>query len=263
MPTALVVVLNLPILKIVAALSLFALSLIAGWWPSRHSQGRAHIKTLAFANGVFLGAALFHLLPDADTSMRTHTALKNYPTALLICASTYVLFFILERGTQYALAGRQSEHDYQRALAFLLTGLLSCHALAAGAALGSVTQIGELLVIYSAIIAHKSLTSLSLAVRLQHSPLSRGLQRTLIALFSSMTPLGIIMTSQLMQHLTFSHHALLSAFMNAFSAGTFLYLGTLHGSPWAKLRQHHRHPLQPILIACAGLLLMAVLAIWV
>ena len=84
-------------LKLFFALSIFAVIIAAGWYPFKNRYKKGHLdfpigETLA--TGVFLGAAILHLLPEAD-KMLQHMGYQ-YPFAFVITGLTFLLFLWFE-----------------------------------------------------------------------------------------------------------------------------------------------------------------------
>lgn len=96
--------------KSLAAISIFLLTLVAGLLPLRVALRNKQILHLgdAFAGGIFLSAALLHLLPDAEAGFtKLHSTAAGlsgggggdaYPVAQLICAISFVLLLLMEKG---------------------------------------------------------------------------------------------------------------------------------------------------------------------
>lgn len=99
---------SLLLCKTLAAISIFLLTLVAGLLPLRVAVRNKKILHLgdAFASGIFLSAALLHLLPDAEASFaKFHAAAtsvggggETYPLAQLFCAISFVVLLLMERG---------------------------------------------------------------------------------------------------------------------------------------------------------------------
>lgn len=247
------------IFKTVAATSIFLLTLTAGLLPLKIAKNKIHFLYLgdAFASGVFLSAALLHLLPDADKGF--HQILTNhaYPIAQLICVTTFILLLIMERSI--LTYGKHHFSDSKTIAPFLLVLLLSIHSLVEGAAIGTSFSLAETSMIFFAVIAHKGSESFALAINLHHYNLSTKNIQKIITIFSFITPLGIFVASLIMYALQTSAGNILGATLNAITAGTFLYLGTEHMVEKTKLFENSIEILALIL----GITLMAVVAIWV
>lgn len=210
----------------------------------------------ALAAGVFLGAGLIHMLADSAADFVGHGI--GYPIPFLLCGATFLLLLFLEH------VGRElySHHSGDRnpLFAVLAVLMLSLHSFLAGAALGLNQNLGLVLIILFAILAHKWAASFSLALHLVKSRLSVKVSLLLFMIFALMVPLGIL----------FGHFAaealgrmpLLTPVFTALAAGTFLYLGTLHGLTRAVMVKQCCD-LRHFFYVVAGFGLMALVAIWV
>lgn len=216
----------------------------------------------AFAGGIFLGAALFHMLPDATAAFGKLYPHDTYPFANLICAGGFCLLLFLEQSI-YFLSGQKKLHAIHNpnVIPLLLTLLISVHALSEGIALGVNNTLSAIAIIFIAIVAHKSSEAFAVALQLTKAQLHKIKIWLLFLLFSLMSPLGVLLAIIATQA-TQQHTALLmTGIFNAFAAGTFLYLATLH-----KLHHQHDHvdqnQLLEFIATIVGLSIMAIVAIW-
>ncbi len=212
-------------LKLFFALSILAVILIAGWYPFKKRLRGAHVdfpvgETLA--TGVFLGAALLHMLPEAN-AMFVHMD-YHYPFAFIITGIVFLLFLWFEH------LGKELYHHHDRthpAFALVAWLMLSVHSLVLGTALGFSHEYPLVIMLFLAIITHKWAESFAIAVQLNKSSLSTSKSIGFFLMFALMTPLGIFLGYY------FGHGietaSLFDPILIATSAGTFLYLGTLHG----------------------------------
>jgi len=208
----------------------------------------------SIAAGVFLGAALMHMLSDASQDFfNLH---YNYPFAALLAGGSFLFLLLLEHiGREiYHTRGAQSAP-----FAVLAVIILSIHSFLAGAALGLTTTLSLSLIILFAILAHKWAASFSLAVQINRSNLSMKTGVILFLVFAAMVPLGIIAGTSVAEY--FKAYPLIEPIFNALAAGTFLYLGTLHGLEKATLITQCCN-LRRFLFVIFGFVLMAVVAIW-
>ena len=204
---------------------------LAGWPPFSHQRkkriGVDYTAGEALACGIFLGAAILHMLPEANEAF--HNAGFHYPVAFLGAGVVFLFLLWLEH-----LGTHLSEHESSNspAYAWLSTAVLSVHSLLAGAALGSTSTISTAVIIMVAVIAHKWAASFALAVKLVQS--GQSLKSNLIAfgIFSAAFPLGVGLGA--LANMPMGDN-LLEPIFNSFAAGTFLYLGTLHGLTRATL----------------------------
>jgi zinc transporter ZupT len=113
-------------------------------------------------------------------------------------------------------------------------------------------------IILLAILAHKWAESFSLSVQINKTTLSIKSSLIIFFIFSIMTPLGIMLGSSIAS--MSSLHPLLEPIFSALAAGTFIYIGTLHGLSRSAMIQCCN--LKHFSFLILGFVLMAVVAIW-
>ncbi len=213
-------------LKILFGLIIYGVILLAGWYPfKKRIKDDTHLdfpvgETLA--TGVFLGAALLHMLPEAS---HLFTRLGyDYPFAFIITGIVFLVFLWFEH------LGKELYHHHDAshpAFAILAWAMLSVHSVMLGAALGLAHYNSMIIMLFFAIITHKWAESFAIAVQLNKSTMSTNKSMIFFFIFSLMTPLGIYLGWY------FGHaietQSVFDPILLAASAGTFLYLGTLHG----------------------------------
>lgn len=244
-----------------AAAVIFIVTIISVIYPIKARIYPTHNRVLelgdAFASGIFLGAALFHMLPDAIESFSRFKPDSHYPFAETICAGGFLLLLFLERLSPLPSRDKTTHHS----LPYMLAIILVIHSLIEGAALGVNESFATASIIFVAIVAHKGSESFALAIILNRSHLSFKAILMTIFIFSLMTPLGILLGSALTSILHTQHGFLITACFNAFAAGTFLYMSTLH-----HINHHHRaneaESLYEFAFLVFGLVIMAVIAAW-
>lgn len=244
--------------KITAGILIFLTALLAVIYPIKSRALPKHNRPLelidAFASGIFLGTALFHMLPDAITEFTVAVGTTSYPMPEFICAAGFLILLFMERVSQVF-----SDEKNKNTVSYMLAIILIVHSLIEGTVLGVNSTFATAFVIFIAIIVHKGSESFALAVVLNRSNLSLTRITYLIILFSLMTPLGILLGAFLTR--SFQANALFTASFNAFAAGTFLYMSTLH-----HINHHHRqHETESLLefgALLGGLVVMGLLAGW-
>lgn len=249
--------------KFLAALLILIVTLIAVIYPIKSRRFPAHNPVLelgdAFASGIFLGAALFHMLPDSINAFSVLLPNSHFPLAESFCAAGFLLLLFLERLSEFT---HHSDHQHpHHVLPYMLAIILVVHSLVEGAALGVNSTFAQTLIIFIAIIAHKGSESFALAVVLNRSHLSlKGVLYT-IAIFACMTPLGIALGAYVTEILHSQSGLLITALFNAFAAGTFLYMSTLHHINHHQ-QGHEGEGLLEFLFLLIGLVIMAAIAVW-
>ena len=246
-------------LKILFGFSIFVVILLAGWYPFRKRiKEDQHIdfpigETLA--TGVFLGAGLLHMLPESNSLFKSMG--YQYPFAFIVTGAVFLIFLWFEHLGKELYHHNNVEHP---AFALLAWCMLSIHSLMLGAALGLTEHNSLIIMLFLAIITHKWAESFAIAVQLNKSSMSRNKNLIFFLLFSLMTPLGIYFGWY------FGHgvetNSILDPILLAASAGTFLYLGTLHGLERCVMVQRCCN-LGDFSFVIIGFLLMAGVAIYV
>lgn len=248
-------------LKIVSALAIFIASIAGGAAPIL-IQTKKHSRKLVFygevfARGVFLGAGLIHLLPEAHKSFQRFSNL-DYPLVFTLCAFTIAALRIIEQGVTHFYSTQSEKQPAWRP--YLLTIILSLHSLIAGAALGVEELLSGFFVIFIAIIAHKSAAAFSLGVNMRKHGLPRPTMFKLMLLFSMMTPTGIIVGSAVAHLAQTQISYFTQGVFDTVAAGTFIYIATFDSEGIEKATTNHAKLLQ-VLCFLLGLSLMALVSV--
>ena len=249
---------NLVSIKTTVALIIFVMTIVAGGYPfiKRLKTNKVFEFPIgeALASGVFLGAGLLHMLADSASEFAELN--YEYPIAFLLAGVMFLFLLWLEH-----LGRHKYEHQGEKSatFAFLATIMLAIHALLAGAALGLSQQLAIFIMVLVAILAHKWAESFALAMQINKSSLSTKTGVTYFMIFACMTPLGVFLGSRINQQI--ESFSLLSPIFTALAAGTFLYLGTLHGLTRAVLVKKCCN-LRHFTFVLIGFGIMAIVAIW-
>ncbi len=215
-------------------LAILAGALAGGALPLVGRVSRSDVM-LSFSAGVMLGAAFFHMLPEAVEGAGA--------TALPFVAVGFLVLFLVERfvlvhacaepgpGAEEAAAaaGRETHHVHgdgtgceAHTMGLAAFVGLSVHTVIDGFALGASSEKPELgLLVFLAILAHKIPNAFSLSAILRHEGYSRAKALAMNATFALMIPLGAGLYLAL-RHLV--HAETFTSFAVAASAGTFLHL---------------------------------------
>ncbi|QIW09348.1 ZIP family metal transporter [Francisella sp. LA112445] len=207
----------------------------------------------ALANGVFLGAGLIHMLSDsANDFADLHIA---YPFPFLIAGITILLFLLIEH-----IGGALSKANKGNLtfMAIMATIMLSIHSFFEGAALGLSEQASIALVIFIAIMAHKWAASFALSISINKTNLKFSMRALLFIFFILMTPLGIILGQETLHYVS---NPYIEPVFTSIAAGTFIYLGTLHGLDKSVLIKDCCNTKQYFFVIL-GFAIMAIVAIW-
>lgn len=249
--------------KIVLAIIVLLVAVIGGFWPflrkARHLADNA-LSEFEFpvgesvASGIFLGAGLLHMLPDATRAFSK--AGYDYPFSFLIAGGSFLLLLLLEHISVFLK--HRSTH-WLPSIALLTTTMLSIHSLLEGTAVGLAASFATTFIIFVAIIAHKGAASFALSINLNRGQLSLTSRVIAFSIFAFMTPVGILGGDWLF--VTTQHNMLLTPIFSSLAAGTFLYIGTLHGLERASLIRHCCS-MKEFFFMLAGFIVMAIVAIW-
>jgi len=246
-------------LKVLFTIAILAVTLIAGWYPFyRRISDDAHFDLPigdTLATGVFLGAALLHMLPEAASEFREMG--YHYPWAYIIMGAVFLIFLWLEHLGKEMYEHNEASHP---GFALLAWGMMCVHALMLGAALGLNHEHSLIIMLFLAIITHKWAESFAIAVQLNRSSLSPRSGLIFFMFFSLMTPIGIFIGWYFGG--TIHTHSIFDPILMAASAGAFLYLGTLHGLERCVLVQQCCN-LRYFSFVIVGFLIMAGVAVYV
>ena len=244
--------------KALMAVAILVLSLASGYLPF-HTRlkgggvGKDFPFGEALASGIFLGAGLIHMLGEANRGFAN--ANIHYPIAYVLCGTVFLILLLLEHiGTELK---HHTSHS-NNSIAVLSVAMLAIHSLLEGTALGITSELAETLILFFAIIAHKWAASFALSLQINKSSLPLSTKITLFVIFAVMTPLGVLFGIYI-HNMTDSQLAL--PVFNALAAGTFLYIGTLHGLSRAVMVERCCD-VKEFSFAIIGFTLMAVVAVW-
>ena len=239
-------------LTIVMTGAVVAVAIGAGAVPflRRKSVGMANFPDAeALTTGIFLGAGLIHMLGDATAGFDAQGI--HYPWPLFLVGVVMLALLWLEHAGHGAHEGTT--------FALLATLMLSIHSFLAGAALGTSTNAAVTTLVFFAIIAHKWAASFALSLKLNQTTLALASRLGAFAVFVALFPFGV--SCGLVA--SFAGHAnpLLTPIFSALAAGTFIYLGTLHGLAGGTLVARCCD-LRSLALVALGYAIMAAVAVW-
>lgn len=247
--------------KASAALLIFLVSIATVLYPLKKKSALHHPESVelgeALASGIFLGVAFFHMLPESIKLFATLYGSVTYPVPEAICLIGFLLMLFLERLSIIA-----SSHQVKYSIPYILTLILVIHAFVEGAALGISTTIPETAMLFIAILAHKGSESFALCVTMLKHELPFQRIIFFILFFALMSPIGIGVGMMISEIAYADQGTLLAATFDAFAAGTFIYISTLHHIRFHKHTEETQGMLE---FGCLvlGLATMAVIALWV
>lgn len=244
----------------------------------RKWSDRQHHAALAFSTGIFLGAVFLHLLPSVaalaaeaaaaadphaghdhgpghtheDHAGHTHGPIGMWLWVLAGVIGVFLVEALLLPGSTHGHGHGHDDHERHAAVGWAALVGLTVHALTAGVALAAVqneTSIAGVMLL--AILAHKGFESFSLAAVFGMTGTSRGKVVAMVVAFSLVTPLGLVLGSEVTSALGDRGISILTSL----SAGTFLYVCLCELLP----EVFHRREDGPWKI---GLLLLGIAAMW-
>lgn len=250
---------TLVLYKTIAGILVFLVSIATVIYPLKHRDALKHPESIelgeALASGIFLGTAFFHMLPDAIATFQVLYGTLAYPIPELICVTGFLLLIFLERLSLIRSASSK------QAIPYILAIILIIHALTEGAALGVGTTLSQTVMLLIAIIAHKGSESFALCMAMLRHELPHRQVIAIILVFALMTPIGIALGTGITLYSFSRYGELAAAIFNAFAAGTFLYISTLHH---VRFHQHTEETQGMLEFGCLvlGLATMGVIALW-
>ena len=226
-------------IQIVYLVAIF-LSAVAGGFlplakPQRVRESDGFPGGEAFSSGVFLALSLLMMLPSSFMLFRQVEPDVEYPIASIIAVSAFLILLAIEHLTGQVVTGKQQQEDPAQVdpapvdstpalIPLLLTAMIAAPSFFLGVALG-VSDGVQAMLIFIAIILHKSTAGFALALTMVRSTLSRRQAMILFLSFALMTPLGVVLGG-FTRELQPDWLPLFKACVLALGAGTFLYMGT-------------------------------------
>ena len=237
----------------------------------RWTERLLHVA-LAFSTGIFLGAVFLHLLPSLDAVGDEHShhweasVLESEPfdehAAPLPSEGTMATFVQGDRAWFFVLVGvlgvylfealllRTHDHDdlhRHRAVGYAALVGLSVHSFTVGLALAVMAGRGLLVgTLLLATIAHKIFDSFSLASVLLLAKMKRSKICLLITVFSTITPIGLLVGNAAAAHLGQAGMTVVTAL----AAGTFLFVCV--GELLPEVFHHREDSLAKVSLLAAG-----------
>ena len=218
----------------------------------RSSQWIARLVN-TFAGGVFLGAALMHMLPDAREKFTIFFPDMDYPLYTFVAAISFFLVLLLDRGVTTSRADSGPIYPY------LLALILSIHSVITGIAFGLEQHIVAAAAILFAILAHKTTAAMALGISLNREHIDKRLGQNLMRMFYVTTPIGILLGAWWSGLLQGRSGIIAEAVFDALAAGTFFYIAVVD-----ILAEEFKAPRLGwlFLSTILGFSIMAVVAVW-
>ncbi len=219
--------------KLLAAVAILAVGVIGGAIPllaARHEFSRRFFSLgNAFAGGLFLGVGFIHLLPEG---MEKLEGVVDYPLAALLATLGLGALLLIDRviyGDHHSGETPDKLQMHQSFYPFVLLALLSVHSVIAGISLGLESHMVGSFVILLGILSHKGSAAFALMVSVHKAGVRARQQKSMLAIFVSMTPFGVLIGLLSAVSLAGNEKttALIAGSFNALAAGTFIYVATV------------------------------------
>jgi zinc and cadmium transporter len=266
----------------VFCVAVVVVSLVGGLLPLATVLSHTRLQVyLSFSAGAMLGAAFFHMMPEA-------VRISGSPEALKWTAAGLLTLFLVERFFAYHhheppahAAGHDHDHAHDHGPATLLatkgTSLhwgaaafgLMVHSLAGGVALASAAAADAHVRnglgaatwgVFLATVLHKPADALTIVSLMLRAGAPRARAHLVNFAFALMIPAGVVLFNTGVGSLSPQAANQLTAAAVAFSAGTFLCIALSDLLPELQFHAHDRWKLSIALVA--GLGLMAAASLW-
>ncbi|MCH2172940.1 ZIP family metal transporter [Myxococcota bacterium] len=208
--------------------TILAVTFAGGFYPlsrSRDALEDAFPMGEAFSAGVFLALSLVMMLPSANLLLGKAFPDDDFPLAPLIGVTAFLFLLALShlaRKVEDSVEGRTSP-----TVPVITTLMIVIPSFFLGAALG-VSATGQAILIFIAILLHKSSAAFALALKIAASSLSRPWVWVVFSLFAFSTPTGILIGGGIASALEPRTMILIKGVVLAMASGTFLFMATLH-----------------------------------
>jgi zinc transporter 9 len=179
---------------------------------------------------------------DKETGAQVHTEAEEHaeekeigPTIGYSLVFGFILMLLVDQITKLKQTGRQR---------LTATVGLVVHAAVDGIALGSASVVNKSdiqLIVFVAIMLHKAPASFGLTTILMVEGLERSKIKKHLFVFSSAAPVGALLTYFLIPKGSIDSSSSSTGIMLLFSAGTFLYVATVHVLPELAARRPESH----------------------
>lgn len=195
---------------------------------------------LAFTAGVFLALSLTLMLPSSLHLLGKAFPNLDYPLASLIVICSYLILLRLEHvtnKTQKCVDNTEHAGLMPANIPIIMTIMIAIPSFFLGTALG-VSETSAAVLIWIAIMAHKSSAAFALALKMVRSTLGKNNTYIIFSLFALSTPFGIIVGQNIHNYFADQTMVIIKGAVLGMASGTFLYMGTLHELENAPLIKH-------------------------
>jgi zinc transporter 1/2/3 len=217
----------------ISLLSILTVTLAGGYYPLFNRQKARDKKGLplaeAFTAGVFIALSLTLMLPSSLHVLGKAYPGFDFPTGALVAILTFLTLLAMEHrieNIRRSVTNVKQERN-PPVIPLAMTAMIAIPSFFLGTALG-VSSTETAILIFVAIMMHKSSAAFALALKMVRSTLTRNQVAAAFLLFACSTPAGIIVGEEI--HLLLDPHTLMvvKGVVLGLASGTFLYIATLH-----------------------------------
>jgi zinc transporter ZupT len=212
---------------------IFAATLAGGYYPLFHRDDVKRTGGMplgeAFTAGVFLALALTMMLPSSLHLLGAAFPQFDFPTGALVASVAFLLLLAMEHRIAHMAerSGRGIDSGFPPVIPLTMTTMIAVPSFFLGAALG-VSETEAAILIFIAIILHKTSAAFALSLQMVRSTMSNGQARLAFLLFACATPLGIVVGEELHHWLGPESMMVVKGLVLGLAAGTFVFMATLH-----------------------------------
>ena len=219
---------NTLLFKILVSITVFFTNLLFVFLPSIFSTTNFISKAESLAGGIFVGAAICHLFPEAIHSY----GISMYPTPALISLTAILIMWVIDKIAEHSEKTQEIEEETisnkntinklppLQILVLYLT--LIFHCFIEGVAFGIVREKKSLWALFFATIGHKPIECMIIAMKLtEKGQISKTVYSIMMFIFCITLPLTVVIFSFVGKSLSNSF----CGFVTSFSAGAFLFFG--------------------------------------
>ena len=216
------------VFKFFCAFIVFVANVLVTSLASFFSNNSFISKSESLAGGIFIGATVCHLFPEA---IHNYSA-SQLPVPVIISLSALLFMYFVDRATEYFDKEQQIEEEtlsnknrigrMPPLPTLILYLLLVFHCIIEGIAFGVISDRRALWALFSATIGHKPIECMVISIKLyDKAQLSKSTHIIMILMFCATVPLTIILFSFIRAEVASGF----VGFITSFSAGVFLFFG--------------------------------------
>ena len=253
--------------KFLCSLFIFFLNVAVTALASYFSNNSFISKSESLAGGIFIGATVCNLFPEA---IHYYTP-SDIPIPIIIALFAFIFMFLIEKATDYFDKEQEIEEEtitnknkiskLPPLPTLILYLLLVFHCIIEGIAFGILTDKKALWALFFATIGHKPVECMVISIKLyDKAQISKTTHVIMMLLFCATVPLTIILFSFIHKSIAQSF----TGFITAFSAGVFLFFGfhELRELVEKSKQYTNKNKIIHILIFLCGLIWMALLSVF-